>query len=68
MDFSTSILCTDGQQKLKEVITRNAEVFLPNKDGQISFTPYLQHKIHLAEEKSDSSSRPTNTTRMASSS
>ena len=25
--------------------------FLPNKDGKLAFTPYLQHRINLAEDK-----------------
>ena len=51
MDFMKSILSEDGQHKLRDIIKLNEEVFLPNTDGKISFTPYLQHKIHLVEDK-----------------
>ena len=45
------MLSADGQRQLQEIIKCSEKVFLPNADGKIAFTPYLQHKIPLAEDK-----------------
>ena len=51
VDMTNSVLSPAGKQELQQIIRENQKVFLPNEDGKISFTPYLQHKIHLAEDK-----------------
>ena len=51
VDMTNSVLSLAGKQELQQIIRENQKVFLPNEDGKISFTPYLQQKIHLIEGK-----------------
>ena len=48
--LENSLLGPTSQWQLKSIIVEHQKVLLPNAGDNLSFTPYLQHKIFLAED------------------